>query len=221
VEAGRFQAEDYYFTIDDELRDGLIRTAAENRVTLNTLFQTLWGLLLQRYTGSSDVLFGAIVSGRPPFITGIERMVGLFINIAPVRLRTGKTKYISGLLKDMQRRSVLSKPYETLPLADILSNASLKPGIIDNIMFFENYPGHEEMDTRLKVRLLENYEQIDYNFSFYVVPGAVLTVRFSFNSLVFDMEFIKRIALDFKALAVQVVENPFLEPDAFVESGRT
>ena len=204
----RYQLEEYYFTIDAVLSDALTHRAAENQVTLNIMFQTLWGILLQKYTGKGDVLFGAVVSGRPPEIEGIERMIGLFINIVPVRIKTGKTRLLSELLRKVQRQSLMSKLYETFSLAEILEKVSLRAGSVDNIMFFENYPILEDDNPQVAVKLLESHEQIDYPFNFFVLPGRPIKIRFSYNGLIFNRELIKRIAMDFKNLVLQVVENP-------------
>ncbi|HEY3712493.1 MAG TPA: amino acid adenylation domain-containing protein, partial [Amycolatopsis sp.] len=61
--------------------------ARERGLTVNTLVQTAWGLLLAAQTGRTDVVFGATVAGRPPELPGVERMLGLFINTLPVRVR--------------------------------------------------------------------------------------------------------------------------------------
>ncbi len=61
--------------------------AKELGVTFNTVIQVLWALLLAKYQHRQDVAFGAVVSGRPSEIAGIESMVGLFINTVPVRIR--------------------------------------------------------------------------------------------------------------------------------------
>ena len=62
--------------------------AARGRaVTVNTVVQAAWGLLAGRLTGRDDVVFGAVVAGRPPELPGVETMLGLFINTVPVRVR--------------------------------------------------------------------------------------------------------------------------------------
>ena len=72
--------------IDETLTATLEKIAARNKVTLNIILETVWGLLLQKYNNHHDVVFGKVVSGRPPEIEGIENMVGLFINTVPVRV---------------------------------------------------------------------------------------------------------------------------------------
>jgi hypothetical protein len=61
------------------------RVARQHQLTLNTIVQGAWTLLLGRYTGEEDIVFGATVSGRPPELEDVESMVGLFINTLPVR----------------------------------------------------------------------------------------------------------------------------------------
>ena len=70
----------------------LAELGAAHGVTLNTIFQGVWALLLSRHSGEDDVLFGAVTSGRPPELRGIESAVGLFINTLPVRLRAVRLK---------------------------------------------------------------------------------------------------------------------------------
>jgi hypothetical protein len=86
-EAGAdYRLEEYDFEIGKEETRGLADLASKNQVTLNTVFQALWGLVLQKYNNTDDVVFGAVVSGRPAGLPGVEKMVGLFINTIPVRI---------------------------------------------------------------------------------------------------------------------------------------
>ncbi|KAF6612190.1 hypothetical protein HFE02_26710, partial [Paenibacillus sp. EKM11P] len=71
-----------------ELVAQIERVAKQNQVTINTLIQTVWGVLLQKYNNSTDVVFGSVVSGRPGDIPGVEHMIGLFINTIPVRVQS-------------------------------------------------------------------------------------------------------------------------------------
>ncbi|MCP4220484.1 MAG: amino acid adenylation domain-containing protein, partial [bacterium] len=76
------------FTIEEESTTQMHAFCNSVNITMNTLFQSLWGLLLQRYSRTPDVVFGSVVSGRSANIPGIEQMVGLFINTIPIRIRT-------------------------------------------------------------------------------------------------------------------------------------
>ena len=76
-----------HFQLSQSTTRSLKELAGRHQLTLNTIVQGAWALLLSRYSGSSDVMFGCVVSGRPADIAGVEAMVGLFINTLPVRVR--------------------------------------------------------------------------------------------------------------------------------------
>ena len=44
--------------------------ANKYNVTINTIFQALWAILLKRYTGLEDIIYGAVTSGRPTDLKG-------------------------------------------------------------------------------------------------------------------------------------------------------
>ncbi|MBJ8193897.1 hypothetical protein JDS79_45145, partial [Bacillus cereus] len=79
---------------------------------VNTLFQSIWGALLQRYNNTNDVVFGAVVSGRPPVIPDIESMVGIFINTIPVRIYGEEDESFIEMAKRTQQSSIESVKYE-------------------------------------------------------------------------------------------------------------
>jgi NRPS condensation-like uncharacterized protein len=135
-----YYLEEYNLVIAEKEIAALNATARKNRVTLNTVFQTLWGILLQKYTNSDDVVFGVVVSGRPPQVKGIEKIVGLFINTVPLRVKSQPEESFAQLLKKNHENTILAKNYEYLSLADIQSKTLLKGNLIDHIMAFENLP---------------------------------------------------------------------------------
>ncbi|GAB3958470.1 hypothetical protein GCM10029978_003470 [Actinoallomurus acanthiterrae] len=104
-------------------------------LTANTLVQGAWGLLLSRLTGRDDVVFGTAVSGRPPEIPGVERMVGLFINTVPVRVRIDEGESVAALLTRLQDEQAELFPHQHVGLTEI----SRTP-LFDTMTAFENYP---------------------------------------------------------------------------------
>jgi len=212
---GRYKQEQYLFTMDDALSSRVIKIAGENQVTVNIVFQTLWGILLQRYNNCNDVVFGAVVSGRPPEVDGIETIIGLFINTVPVRIRVAGDREFSRLLMDVRENAVLSKPYEYLSLAEIQSNTPLKGNLIDHIMVFENYPVREEIKKAgvvgtlgFEIKDIEMLEQTHYDFDISVIPGKRILINFSYNALVYQREFIENTAQRFERMLKQATENP-------------
>lgn len=142
------EAEDSLPFAEQSLRISSGRTAAlqsfsrQSRITMNTMIQGAWALLLQRYSGESDVLFGATVSGRPADLAGVADMVGLFINTVPLRVAVHADMPLSTWLRGIQEQNSLLRQYEWTPLASI-QRWSENPGgrsLFDSLVVFESYP---------------------------------------------------------------------------------
>ncbi|MBK1783698.1 non-ribosomal peptide synthetase [Prauserella cavernicola] len=108
-------------------------------VTLSTVLQTAWGLTLGRLTGTSDVVFGTVVSGRPPELTGVESMLGLFVNTVPVRVRAGERGTVADLLTRVHREQAALLEHHHLGLGDI-QRATGGTELFDTLLVVENYP---------------------------------------------------------------------------------
>ncbi|MFH8342787.1 amino acid adenylation domain-containing protein [Streptomyces sp. AM6-12] len=117
----------------------LSRRAAELGVTLNTLLQGAWAILLAKLTGQQDVVFGAAVNGRPAELTGSDEMVGLFINTLPIRALCRPNDSVSAVITELQRRQTALLDHHYYGLADIQRSVGL-PALFDTIVVFENYP---------------------------------------------------------------------------------
>src|SRR5258708_7809580 len=98
--------------LPEALTTQLTELAQRLRVTLNTVVQSLWALLLSTYSRQSDVVFGVTVSGRPADLPGIENTIGLFINTLPLRVSVDPGASIIALLQDVQRRQAAMSPFE-------------------------------------------------------------------------------------------------------------
>ncbi|MGV9415185.1 amino acid adenylation domain-containing protein, partial [Nocardia sp. NPDC003693] len=125
--------------IDAERTRQLAKRAGELSVTVNTLVQTAWAILVGRLTGRGDVVFGATVSGRPAELPGVESIVGLFINTVPVRIRVDDRLSIEGLLERVQREQADLLEHHHIGLTDIqrLAGAGAE---FDTLVVFESYP---------------------------------------------------------------------------------
>ncbi|MGE5343979.1 MAG: amino acid adenylation domain-containing protein [Candidatus Omnitrophota bacterium] len=210
----------FSFELDKEKTAELAKLAARYHVTVNIVTRVLWGVLLGKYNGKDDVVFGAVVSGRPAGFEGIESMVGLFINTIPVRIRfEGKTKFHS-LLQHIQEQAIVGEAYHYHPLAEVQSKSSLKQNLIDHIFIFENYPIAEQIEGYGKknkiafaITNVESFEQTTYNLNILLAGSDKLTVTFQYNGNVYDQDYIKRIACHFRVAIDQVIEDKELRID--------
>ncbi len=108
-------------------------------LTLNTLVEFAWAVLLGHLTGRVDVVFGTTVSGRPPEIPGMESMVGLFINTLPVRVRLDFTESLVDNLRRVQREQAALLAHQHVNLAEIQRVAGLGE-LFDTATVVENFP---------------------------------------------------------------------------------
>src|SRR5690242_4757708 len=121
------------------------RFAREQQVTVNTVVQAAWALLLSRYSGEADVLFGATVSGRPAELPGVEQMVGLFINSLPVRVRVSGEAQVGPWLRELQARAIELRQYEYSSLVDVHGWSEVKRGqnLFESLVVFDSFPAGE------------------------------------------------------------------------------
>ncbi|MDQ1354395.1 MAG: hypothetical protein QG657_4704, partial [Acidobacteriota bacterium] len=221
-EEKRYRNEMVSVVLDMEKTAGLNKLAVENNVTLNIVTQTLWGILLGKYNGREDVVFGTVVSGRPSELEGVESMVGLFINTIPVRIHFEYKMKFYILVQQVQREALDSEPHHYHPLPEIQALTTLKQNLIDHIFVFENYPiaeqikGYEKKKnkqnkTSIKLDKVEVFEQTNYDFNVILGGSDRLSITFQYNGNVYNEEFIERIVGQFCTLVDQVIKKKELE----------
>ncbi|WP_430113425.1 amino acid adenylation domain-containing protein, partial [Paenibacillus sp. B1-35] len=212
---GRFTADHVTAELGKDLSERMDRVAKERLVTVNTLLQAAWGVMLQKYNGTNDAVFGSVVAGRPAEIPGIESMIGLFINTVPVRVTSEGDTVFADLMAKLQERALESGRYDYYPLYEIQARSMQKQNLINHIIAFENYPVDEQMEQAgdqqhgdLTITDVQMEEQTNYNFNVTVVPGAEIEIRFDFNAEVFDKVTIERLKGHLVHLLEQVTDNP-------------
>ncbi len=145
-------------------------------VTVGTALQTLWGVLLGRYTGRADVVFGTTVAGRPAGLPDVERMVGLFINTLPVRVRWTGDDTVAALARRVQAAAVAREPHAALPLWEIQAASPLRGALFDHVLIVENYPRGRAVPagarTEWQIDAVEAFEHVHYPLGVVVTRGA-------------------------------------------------
>jgi len=209
------------FEFDERKTKGLNKLAAKNHVTLNSAFRAIWGIMLGRYSGryntNTDVVYGAVVSGRPSELAGVERMVGLFINTIPVRIRFEEKETLTQLLQRVQKDALESEPHHYYPLVKIQAESTLKQHLLDHILAFENYPIGDQIGGLVETSKNEEPEftasdfsefgQTNYDFNISVGPGQQIRISFSYNGNVYQKSMVERISRHFKNLVDQMIDS--------------
>ncbi|WP_197262107.1 non-ribosomal peptide synthetase [Brevibacillus laterosporus] len=226
-----FVLERRIISLSEQLSQRINQRAKQQNVTVNTLMQTAWGILLQKYNDNQDVVFGSVVSGRPTEVPGIESIIGLFINTIPVRIRCEAWATVAEVMGMIQEQALASQAYDTYPLYEIQAQTEQKQSLITHIMVFENYPVQQQMEqlgssssTGFEIVDVETVEQTNYDFNLIVVPGTEFGIRLEYNACVYDQESVERIAGHLVHIMEQIVNNPQItvkEVDLLTEDEKT
>ncbi|MCX6580366.1 MAG: amino acid adenylation domain-containing protein [Candidatus Aminicenantes bacterium] len=174
------------------------------QVTTSTFFQAVWGIILEKFNNKHDVVFGAVVSGRPPEIEGVENILGSFMATIPIRIKNDENTAFSSLIRDVQESALKSQPHHHYPLAEIQANSHLKQNLFDHIFVFENFP---RLDAVSKLSDVKPFEQSNYSLNFIIVPGESLNLIFTYNGNLYDANFIKNLAGQIEKAVDIVLEN--------------
>ncbi|MGW5310411.1 amino acid adenylation domain-containing protein [Nocardia thailandica] len=131
------------FELSAEQSAALTGFAAESEVTVNTVIQAAWALIVAALTDRDDVVFGAVVAGRPPQLDGVDDIIGLFVNTLPVRVRLDAHASVRDLLRTLQSEQAALMDHHYLGLSEIQSAAGTG-GLFDSLVAYESYPIDEE-----------------------------------------------------------------------------
>lgn len=164
-----------YLDLTPELSVALAAAARQARVTLSTLFQAAWAVLIARHVDMKEAVFGLAVSGRPPELAGVEHMVGVFINTVPRRILVDDAARLSAWLREVQRGYLDTLPYQNVGLPEIQRVVGLPDGVplFDTIVVFENYPGENpdfDLGDGLSLKIREVVEDAGYPLTLTVLP---------------------------------------------------
>jgi amino acid adenylation domain-containing protein/non-ribosomal peptide synthase protein (TIGR01720 family) len=189
--------------------------AQQHSLTLNTLVQGAWALLLSRYSGEQDVIFGTTVSGRPFDLAGVDSMVGLFINTLPTRVKVSFDELLLPWLQQLQNQQVEARQYEYSPLLEIQkwSEVAKDQPLFESIVVFENYPieaiSSLESDLNLEISVVDHFERTNYPLTLAVMPGQELSLKIAYDEGErFDRVSISRILGHLETLLKAMITNP-------------
>ncbi|MBV4459306.1 non-ribosomal peptide synthase/polyketide synthase [Pseudomonas sp. COR58] len=201
-----------YVFIDAAQTRRLGEFARQQKVTLNTLIQAAWLLLLQRLTGQESVAFGATVAGRPTELKGVEQQIGLFINTLPVIASPRSEHSVGQWLQSVQAQNIALREHEHTPLFDIQRWAGQSgEALFDNILVFENYPVSQALEEgapqELRFGGVDNHEQTNYPLTLAVNVSDELALHYSYRRGSFTDSVIERLSAQLNNLLSQMVQS--------------
>ncbi|HEU4963916.1 MAG TPA: non-ribosomal peptide synthase/polyketide synthase [Bacilli bacterium] len=199
--------------LSEETTRQLLQTAASHRITINTVAEAAWGVVLRQYNGIDDVVFGKVVSGRNADVRGIEKIGGLFVNTIPVRVRTAAETTVSDLWKNLQEQGTESDQYGYCSLADIQGLTEQKGDLIKVLYAFDNYYVDEEKQQGeaggLQIVMESGREQTNYAITlkaFFLGERLVFDVLYNPNH--FGLEEVQRLLSRVEAVLQSFAADP-------------
>ncbi|HET7010422.1 MAG TPA: amino acid adenylation domain-containing protein [Anaerolineales bacterium] len=191
-----------------------LQTAARDQhLTLGTLVQGAWALLLARRSRRNEVVFGTTVAGRPADLAGHESMVGLFINTIPVRVRFDPAALLAEWLERLQRQAAEAREHADFPLARIQALSGARPGrpLFDSVLVFENYPIDGWLpkgQAGIRITDVRAIEQTNYPLAIAVVPGQRLLLKVGFDPSRMEPLAVEELLQELRDLLARMISHP-------------
>lgn len=199
--------------LSENISQRLADLALSNKMTINTLAEAAWGIVLQKCCGANDVVFGKVVSGRNADIRGIENIVGLFINTVPARVKYDDEMTVFEFLKSYQLQGEESGNHAYCSLADIQGLTRQKGNLIKTLFVSENFnfDVRKLTDSKGEVELVNEStrEKTNYPISVCVYyDGNVLNFDIMYNPNEYVKEEIHTILTRIEKVLHIFVEKP-------------
>ncbi|WP_282363322.1 non-ribosomal peptide synthase/polyketide synthase [Pseudomonas sp. PS01297] len=214
-QGGFSQIGDCYADLEVSQGRALRELAQRYHVTVNTLTQAAWALVLQRYSGLDEVLFGVTVAGRPVNRPEMQDTVGLFINSIPLRMRlpqAGQRVSVREWLQGVFAHNLALREHEHLPLLSIQACSALDKGqpIFDSLFVYENAPVESAVVSgaeQISAKSDSARTHTNYPMTVVVYPGDALGLHLSYDKRFFDEATVERLLADFKRLLLAIGEH--------------
>ena len=189
--------------------------ARERQLTLNTVVQGMWALLLAAFTGTREVTFGAWGSGRSADVAQIEKIVGALISTLPVRTLVDEGVGLVAWLKRIQEEQVEQRQYETVDLTRMIEWRGMPHGstMFHSVLVFENYPvsssvGNQINESGVQVFDVQAREQTHYPLTLRVMPKDNLTLLLEYDQARYTKRAARQILAHFHQLLTAIAVNP-------------
>jgi amino acid adenylation domain-containing protein len=176
------QFAEHEINLSSRLTAALQTLGREHQLTLNTIVQGAWAILLHRYSGDDAVLFGTVVSGRPASLHGADDMVGMFINTLAVPTQVRSEMVLLEYLRALQSQLSEAMQFVYSPLVDVQAWSGVPRGtpLFDTLLVFENYPMLNRPATdgsTRDARRQRHVERTNVPLTVIVAPGERVSIK--------------------------------------------
>jgi len=186
-------------------------------VTFNTLIEAAWSILLSRYSGEPDALFGIIVSGRPPTLEGVDSIVGMFLNSLPVRITVDWNRPLHEWLHAIKARQVELQQFEHSSLAQVQAWSEIPRGqsLFDSVIVRRDlsrpqgdHPQQQAEQTSRTGKAKKSTFHQNLPMMLEIVAGRAAEISLIYDARRFDAQQMTRLMQQMHTLLVAMPENP-------------
>ncbi|MCW1241353.1 condensation domain-containing protein, partial [Bacillus pretiosus] len=190
---GKGKYKEILYKLNSETARKIEEFSKKNRVSLAALLYTTWGILMQKFSNSKEAIFGTTVSGRTDKIRNIDSMVGLFINIIPIVVKSKDEDLLIDVVRRVDETLSERKDFENTPLVDIKEYLNLKTNeeLFNSVVTVENYPLTISENKALTIEEFSMIEKNNYNISLQILTFDGIEFKFDFNSLVVNEDIVR------------------------------
>ncbi len=186
--------------------------ARRGGLTLHTIVQGAWAVLLARYSREPEVLFGTTASGRPAELPGVESMVGMFINTVPTRVQVADDTGVVSWLRELQAAQAESRRFDFVSLAQIQAYSDLPAGVtlFDSMVVFENYPFQTppEGEPGLRIREVRGRDTTNFPLSLRAYLDGQLCFDLGYDPRLFDAATVTAMTQRLRLLLIGIADDP-------------
>lgn len=199
----------YLTLFDEEDSEALHEFSKKNQITVSTLFEAAWSMLLSCYLGNNDVIFGMTFSGRIVDLPGINEMLGCFINTVPVRIQLQDAETVRTLLYRMTDLVSATSQFSDAALSYV-NVWSPRPDkdccLFNHILVIDSF--EEKLKDNTLMSLKFQVERTEYPLMVKISPQKQIKIQIGFESPTFDFEQIKVLVEKYKVILKEVIRDP-------------
>jgi len=172
-----------------------------------------WAILLSRWSGAEDILFGLTMAGRPPQIPNVDRVVGVLNNTLPLRIETRPEARVLPWLEDLQSRHSELSLRQHVSLSQVQRWIGAQAGLplFETLFAFQNYPFDETLRHRagsIGVRL-QVVERTHYPLTLTARPAQQgVEVHAVYDPDLYEAGSVERLLEQYLVLLEAVVREP-------------
>ncbi|KAI0588838.1 HC-toxin synthetase [Pyrenophora tritici-repentis] len=185
-----------------------------NAVTLASILQTAWAIVVRAYSSNPDVVFGFLASGRDISLDGLENALGPYINmlICRVDAKPSNKDSILTTIQKAQGDYLDSLAHQHTPLSQIqhsILDASAGSRIFNSVLSIQRPLSTDDTGNEIKIECVQSYDPTEYDCSVSITASeAAVEANISYMSTYYTTQQATRIGKTFSKILTDMLEDP-------------